>query len=284
MTVKPHKIAQHYIDAGQDIQFYYTGTEQCLPGHSWGPGIKDHYKILYIHSGQGIYRTPRETHRLSAGQAFLLTPGELCFYQADETDPWNYSWVAFNGSQAEHYLRQGGFTHEHPVISCSRDAEIRACLNHLFDANQQPYSNPLRVASALYAFLSILLEPDVHEAALPQKQQIHNDYVRQGICYIQRHYTQPITIENMASALGLHRKYIAQLFKASTGLPPQQYLTRYRMEKACELLSQTALSIKEIAFSVGYADQLLFSRMFKKTTGYSPTDFRMTKTAGQESI
>ncbi|WP_273545580.1 helix-turn-helix domain-containing protein [Paenibacillus caui] len=129
----------------------------------------------------------------------------------------------------------------------------------------------------MYAFLSILLEPSPKEACLPQKHQIKNAYVKQAICFIKANYSRPITIEELAQTLGLNRKYFAELFKSAAGMPPQQYLSRYRMSKACELLESSELSIKEIAYSVGYTDQLLFSRMFKKIIGMSPSDYRVSE-------
>lgn len=269
-----HRIAQHLIDTRQDIQFYYTGTEQCTPGHSWGPGLKDHYKIHYIHSGQGIYRSGEETYRLGKGCAFLMTPDRVAYYQADRNNPWSYSWVAFNGSQARAYLEQAGLTAEHPVITCNKDPEIRQCLNRLFDANQQYYSKPLQMSSALYAFLALILESAAPASAGSAGSRAKSAYVDQAINFMELNYSRSITMEELAHALGLNRKYIASLFKTDVGVPPQQYLCRLRMNKACELLSGTTLTIKEIAYSVGYADQLLFSRMFKKTIGVTPSQYR----------
>jgi AraC-like DNA-binding protein len=268
-----HKIAHRLIETQQDIQFYYTGTEQCVPGHSWGPGIKDHYKILYVHSGKGIYRIGEEVYHLSKGFAFLLFPDRVAYYQADQDDPWSYSWVAFNGSQAKPYLLAAGFSPEHPVIACSKDQEIRQCLSRLFDAHQQCYSKPLQMTSALYAFLALVLE-SAGEPPVSQSGRTKDSYVAQAVSFMETNYSRSVTIEEMAHALGLNRKYLTSLFKSATGMPPQQYLCRYRMDKACGLLSETSLSIKEISYSVGYADQLLFSRMFKKAYSMSPSQYR----------
>ncbi|MNG35915.1 Arabinose operon regulatory protein [compost metagenome] len=77
----------------------------------------------------------------------------------------------------------------------------------------------------------------------------------------------------MSDYLGLDRKYVATLFREALGMPPQQYLLHYRMNKAKELLRSTALSVTETARSVGYKDALLFSRMFKKVVGVAPSHY-----------
>ncbi|TBL70283.1 helix-turn-helix domain-containing protein [Paenibacillus thalictri] len=269
-----HKIAQYSIQSQQDIQFYYTGTEQCIAGQSWGPAIKQCYKIFYIHSGKGIYRTVDRTYHLSKGHVFLLSPYVVSFFQADGEEPWNFSWVAFGGGIVKDYLRQAGFTPENPVISSDREQEIRQCFNRLFDANQRYYSKPLQLTSALYAFLALVLESSENEPAILQNSNIKDVYVAQAISFMKNNYTRNITIEEMAQTLGLNRKYLASLFKAAMGMPPQHYLGELRLSKACGLLTDTSLSIKEIAYSVGYTGQLHFTRMFKKMYGISPSQYR----------
>lgn len=269
-----HKIAQYSIEAQQDIQFYYTGTEQCVGDQFWGPAIKQSYKIFYIHSGKGIYRVGDETYHLSQGHVFLISPYVVSFFQADEKEPWNFSWVAFGGGIVQDYLRQAGFTPDNPVITCDRELEIRQCFNKLFDANQQVYSKPLQLTSALYAFLALLLESSQQESSFSQQKTMKDLYVAQAISFMKNNYARTITIEEMAQTLGLSRKYITSLFKAAIGTPPQHYLGEIRLSKACELLTSTSLSIKEIAYSVGYTDQLHLSRMFKKLHGISPSQYR----------
>ncbi|MNN48651.1 HTH-type transcriptional activator Btr [compost metagenome] len=78
----------------------------------------------------------------------------------------------------------------------------------------------------------------------------------------------------LASNLGLNRKYLSTIFKQATGMPPRQYLLRYRMERACGLLKKGNYTISEVAGSVGYQDALLFSKMFKKMIGISPKNYK----------
>jgi AraC family transcriptional regulator len=64
------------------------------------------------------------------------------------------------------------------------------------------------------------------------------------------------------------------MFKQSLGVPPRVYLTKLRMEKACELLERTDLPITEIAFEVGYSSNQVLARVFIKHQQMSPTDYR----------
>lgn len=83
-------------------------------------------------------------------------------------------------------------------------------------------------------------------------------------------YAQKITIEHIANFIGLNRSYLCSLFKQQVNTSIQDYLVRYRINKACEMMGNAELSIGDISRSVGYNDSLLFSKIFKKVKGFSP--------------
>ena len=75
----------------------------------------------------------------------------------------------------------------------------------------------------------------------------------------------------------IHRNQLLKLFKDKIGQGPQEYLIKYRMSRAAQLLLTTGLSVNEIGNAVGYANQLHFSRAFKNVYGMSPKHFRDAK-------
>lgn len=89
-----------------DLMVHTSGHERCKPSHSYGPAVRNSYMLHYIHSGKGIYQTGGKTYSLQAGDLFLMIPGERIFYQADEEDPWVYSWIGIQGMKAEEYIRR----------------------------------------------------------------------------------------------------------------------------------------------------------------------------------
>ena len=89
-----------------------------------------------------------------------------------------------------------------------------------------------------------------------------------AIDYIEKNYSHKITIEGIADYIGIDRKYLSSLFKDIQHTSPQHFLIKYRMDKACILITDELLSITHVAHSVGYDDPLLFSKMFKNTRGW----------------
>jgi len=92
--------------------------------------------------------------------------------------------------------------------------------------------------------------------------------------YMRQHYQEPLRLEEVSSAVGFNATYFSTLFKKETGRNFTDYLTELRIEKAKELLCGDNLSVQDVAEMVGYQDLKYFSRLFKNTTGVSPSDYK----------
>lgn len=92
--------------------------------------------------------------------------------------------------------------------------------------------------------------------------------------YIHQHLGEDLTLERVADAVHLSRFHFARLFKQQTGETFKAYVTRIRMQRACEMLITGSASIGEVARAVGYKDSGYFSRVFKRTTGRLPSEFQ----------
>jgi len=101
-----------------------------------------------------------------------------------------------------------------------------------------------------------------------------NEMMEQVIQYIHEHYSKPLSVSKIAQEFGVERRRFAYLFEQHTGMNPSSYLTEYRMRRAKELLQFCDSTVAEIAECVGYVDSFYFSRVFKKSTGMSPTAYR----------
>ena len=83
-----------------------------------------------------------------------------------------------------------------------------------------------------------------------------------------------ITVADLARSCNLNRSYFGKIFRDAMKKSPQEFLAEYRMEKAARLLTTTDISIGEISASVGYPNQLHFSRAFKRVYAMAPRDYR----------
>ncbi|RME45932.1 MAG: helix-turn-helix domain-containing protein [Chloroflexi bacterium] len=101
-----------------------------------------------------------------------------------------------------------------------------------------------------------------------------NPLISQATTYIHRHYAEAITRGEIAAYVGVSETYLTRVFRKELGESLWQYITRYRVSQAKQLLQHSARSISDIAGAVGYNDAAYFSNVFKKETGLSPREFR----------
>lgn len=99
-------------------------------------------------------------------------------------------------------------------------------------------------------------------------------YINEAVQYICHNYYRNLTVQEIADNIGITRAYLSTCFKSVYSFSVQEYLTEYRMKKAKEMLQDSDLQIKEIAYYTGYQDELYFSKVFKKRFGISPREFR----------
>ncbi len=255
-----------------DAFVYTCGYETCEPGHSYGPAVRSGYMIHYVLGGKGRFRKGGKIYYLKEGDAFLICPDELIYYEADRKSPWIYTWIGFQGVKIREYLNRTSLL-SGPVFHYGRDDRIRLCHEKMFEANQLKNNRDLIMNSILYEYLFLLASKFPKEqVAAGEKQAV---YVEEALKYLEMQYdSSSITVQAVADYLGLDRSYLHRVFRKATGVPPQEYLLDLRIRKSCSLLRQTNLPVAVIALSVGYEDTLYFSRLFKKKKGVSPSDYR----------
>ncbi|MEK5465724.1 AraC family transcriptional regulator [Paenibacillus sp. FSL R7-0210] len=130
----------------------------------------------------------------------------------------------------------------------------------------------LHVKALFYQFVHLTLKE--------LRLQEHETEVRttsvavQVITYIRENYAEPVTLDSLAEVFNFSAYHLSSLFKEHTGVSPIDYLIRYRLDLASELLMTTNASVGEIAASVGYKDVYYFSRIYKKRKGVAPAYHR----------
>ena len=125
----------------------------------------------------------------------------------------------------------------------------------------------------LYTTLAVFM----HHSSKQTSQNSVSNYVQKGIEYISSNYSYPITVEDIASYVGLSRSHLFRSFEAVLGTSPKEYLTDFRIKQACYLLEHSSLSVTVIANSIGFDNGLYFSKTFHKIKGMSPKEYRNAK-------
>ena len=127
--------------------------------------------------------------------------------------------------------------------------------------------------SELVKLMSELIQSHI-ETIHDERQYIKKKPIRIAKEYMQQHYNKPLTLEEISGVVGFNSTYFSYLFKKTTDMNFLECLTTIRIEKAKELLISTDHTIADLCGMVGYADTKYFSKLFKKATGLSPSEYR----------
>lgn len=262
-----------------DLSLFQYGYEKCDPLHSYGPYIRNHYLFHYIISGKGVLNATdskgiTRKFELAADSGFLIYPGLVNTYYADEHEPWEYTWIEFDGIKVRESLVLAGLDEEAPVYMPNYQ-ELGAILrDELLYIASHSSASPLNLTGHLYLALDALITSSASKKRL-QEGRLRDFYVREAIGFIEQNYARSITVEDMARGCSLNRSYFGKIFKEALSQSPQEFLIHFRMSKAAEQLKTTDLPISKICISVGYPNQLHFSRAFKNVYGISPSEYRL---------
>ncbi len=247
-----------------DFNIIQYGHEDCRKGYSIGNFVRNNYLIHYVHKGSGMYKARGQVYELKANDAFIIYPDEITYYEASETDPWEYSWVEFSGTAVLKYLSATNMSPDNPVCY-----SVPAGDKIIYTLSQTEPNNPYEITGLLYQFLSALVTDK------PKTMSMADEYVKAALSYIHTFYYDTfINVEEISGYVGIDRSYLYRLFKEKMGISPKKYILEYKLKTAAKLLRETNLSVGQVALSTGFDDQLYFSTAFRRFFGTAPTKYR----------
>ena len=237
----------------QDINPILAGwSDKMKPGYLHPPILRNHALLHYVKSGCGVLHSPNGDLPVHAGQAFFIALSERSSYQADENDPWMFSWVGFTGSLVEEFFS----------------------LPRVFDVDDDllPYLRTLDRTSDSMAYD---LASDLFRlyARMIKQEQGKRHYIQTVTEYIQANYMHKISVEHIAATIGLDRRYLSQQFKLKTGFTIQGYILHTRLRAAKQYLAQGS-SVAEAASLSGFNDISNFSKMFMREEDVNPLQWK----------
>lgn len=254
-------------------ELIYTGLLEDAPNWFNIQHSHDFCEILYVAGGAGEAILEGKKFRLAPGDLVVVNPGTLHEERSDAKAPLRLIFLAIRDF-AVPGLPAGCLSQEkYRVLSCGEyrykmDIYLRELLQETSSQIEfyQEISQGLVSALLVLVMRLIRINPE-DEAALSQECQKIKEYLDQN-------FTSPITLDSLSETVYISKHYLSHLFKEQTGVSPIKYLTSKRMEKACELLSETELPVSEVSKAVGYENPLYFSQVFKRIYGISPVKYR----------
>lgn len=256
------------------LSIYTVGYEQTSPKHNYGPAVRSGYMLHFVYSGQGTYTCNGNSYTLKAGDFFFISPDATIQYTSDTTNPWSYYWFGFRGELAEYYLKETAVDSNNPVFSVNtKGRRIKQLMSKLIEISLISEDNDMLLNATL---LEILYQLSLifPSKKTNSKQSKTNLIVAKALAFMKNNYDNPIYIADISNHLNIDRTYLHRLFVKEVGQSPKQMLTNIRLEKAIQLLLESDLSIKNIAYSTGFDDPAGFSKVFKQHFNMTPSQYR----------
>ncbi|MBP3962692.1 helix-turn-helix domain-containing protein [Paenibacillus lignilyticus] len=245
----------------------YAGTIVYPPKGTYGPRVQQDVQLVLLHTGELDLTIDDTRHHVKAGQVVLLKPQQHEYFAFAESQESWHRWVTLSVSaltEAElHYLDGLPFSMPIPEALNSVTDMLLSLQNDYLKQDELMLSLGY---SAFQLFTARI-------AQTKQQQELHPSIVA-ALTYIQQHYAEELSLPDLAGAAGVSPEHLVRLFHVHQHLTPIRYLWQYRVLKATELLSQSGLSIGEIASRCGFKTAFHLSRLVKEQTGSTPSDIR----------
>lgn len=252
---------------------YRLYTHPKLP--TYRPRGRVDFQILYVAAGAAHFHFDHAENDtvVTAGNLVVYRPKEFQKYEYYAADQTHVYWVHFTGGDVTNILRSYGIKDGMRVLYVGTSLEYERIFRRMIAELQRCAPNYEEMLVLLLRHLFILTGRQ-----LARQRILKNEYLDSEMDlaaqYFNDNYNTDISVENYAGSRGMSVSWFIRNFKAFTGATPLQYIVSIRMANAKVLLETTAYTVTEIGRIVGYDNPLYFSRIFRKQTGFSPSEFR----------
>lgn len=234
-------------------------------------GRKD-YQMIYVKAGKCVFKNADTFITVPAGSLIVFKPDEPQHYAYNHTDSTEICWIHFTGNGTDALLRNLGLD-KRSYFSVGQNPAYTGLFTKLMHELQLKKTAFEEITVACFLELTALFS-----RALPANCQRSADIVRDsfdeviGLMHFEYKFNRPVSY--YAGKCNLSLCHFTHKFQRIMHISPARYLTQIRINTAKDLLSSSALNISDIAHVIGYENPLYFSRVFKKETGLSPTDYK----------
>ncbi|WP_071130635.1 AraC family transcriptional regulator [Enterococcus timonensis] len=235
------------------------------------PNGHPYYHWLQTNEGVGEVQLADQKILLPAGSGLLLSPFLAHRYYRKSNAAWKTSFVTVNGRFLE---RMHEILSDEAFIFVSDGQFFSQWIDKMISHIQKRDATPKDFSIATYAFLLELSQR--HPSQPPLENKLFADYLKPTITYIETHFSEDISVEQLAKIVFITPQYLNRLFQRFFHLTTTQYIRQFRLKKAKELLiNKNEMEIQLLAELVGFKSSSHFIASFKKATGYTPLAFRL---------
>ena len=240
---------------------------------NWANGrILQEFQLLYFTDGSGVFETRDNKFQIQSGTVLFIFPGTWHRYRPNKGTGWKEHYLGFSGLFTQNIFQEKFIVKEKPILYIGFQDKIIKQFHEIIEEVQEEKPGYQQVVAgiAMHLFGNIL---SIHKNRDFSGKEIERK-IRQSCITIRENLNQQLNIEHLADDLHLGYSHYRRVFKKYTGLSPAQYHLNLRLQKARELLLNTEMSVKQIAFEMGFQSNHYFTRIFTRKIGVTPSEIR----------
>ncbi len=270
-STKEYRALSNRIDRQKPISLCGVGVTFADPDYYASSYFRATVELVYVIAGKGTVICNGKKFFVKAGDIYYLPHG--CSFEqiADKNDPWTKVWInafgslipnlmlLYNLEEFVHFPNTSGYDYFKRILKICRD-------------NDLTLEKKEALVSLIFHELIIELQ------ALPINDKVSSTSKLNDVqtikAYLDNNFRDNIKMSDLTALVYKSESQTIRAFKKAYGVTPCNYMMNMRISTAQRLLTETNLSVKEIAFRVGFRDEHHFSHLFKRKTAKSPSEYR----------
>ena len=268
-TISTERTSNEYIVLNScGIQKFYDTDGNCLREKG---GID--YHILYVADGFCYIKSNNKKQKISKGNIIFFYPQERQEYSFHSSDKSVSYFIHFTGTGCKDILNKVNPDDER-IIYIGKNIQFEDTFKKMlreYALKQNSYE--IYCSGLLVELFSIISRYSTIKKANIEKT--HESIIDDALLHIYKNLSH-ISVSQLSSRYFLSTGRFSHIFKEVTGKSPREYINDIKIQKAKDMIAYTDYPINKIAAEIGIEDQNYFSRLFKKNTNLSPTEYRKT--------
>lgn len=280
-------IAQTERDEEWGLTVCSVGYQKIMPNEEYPPmthnleyiftpekgRVINEYQLLYIAEGRGTLTTASAgRYSINEGDIFLIFPGEWHTYSPNPETGWKEYWIGFKGINIDSRVSAGFFSKHSPIYRVGyNDTLISLFKEAIQVAKKQEKHFQQLLAGIVNYMLGLAFSIDSNKKL---KNSMNLELVNRARAFMQENIETNIEMPEIADHLIISYSSFRHIFKQYTGIAPSQYYLNLKIQRAKDMLKSSSASIKEISYILHFDTPEYFTKLFKKKTGLTPSQFR----------
>jgi len=230
------------------------------------------FQLVYITDGEGTFWSQASgTAPVVPGTVFLVFPGVEHAYHPDSRTGWTEQWIGFDGEYPVRLRDNGILQPSQPIFTIGVHEEVVGRFDEAFSlCRAQAPGFQVRLGATVLQILATV--QSLHRYA--RQTDSADTTIRRARALMNERLEAGVSVEEIADRCRLSYGQLLRTFTRYTGLTPYQYFLQLRIHRAKELLGDPEIQVKEVAARLRFDNQYYFARLFRRKTGYSPSEWR----------